>query len=209
MMRVVPRTAGLDGAGLICMTILLGWVLIQGGDAIDIRLATPLLLNAERERQAVSLAQAVSALGAGWPRWAMLAALAAWIWRRCGARVAIGYVAGVLAGLLGNSALKLLFDRQRPDLIPWLDTPMLASFPSGHSANTMTLLLLAALLLRSRAGVVLAVALTIAIGMTRVMLGVHWPSDVLGGWLFGAGAALVAWAVIQRGQPGPGVALKR
>ena len=64
------------------------------------------------------------------------------------------------------------------------------SFPSGHAANSMILFLAAALLVapkqHRRAAVLAALAGTFALGITRPMLGVHWPSDVIGGWAFGA-----------------------
>ncbi|MBA3676769.1 MAG: phosphatase PAP2 family protein [Sphingosinicella sp.] len=60
------------------------------------------------------------------------------------------------------------------------------SFPSGHSANSMIVYLtIALLLLPGRAPVVAALGLSMIIGLTRLLLGVHWPSDVVGGWAFG------------------------
>lgn len=81
-----------------------------------------------------------------------------------------------------------------------------ASFPSGHAMISSAVYLTLALVLaegieadgwRCRAGRVAVVAffsgLAVLIGMSRVYLGVHWPSDVLAGWCFGTAWALVVW----------------
>jgi undecaprenyl-diphosphatase len=75
------------------------------------------------------------------------------------------------------------------------------SFPSGHAANSALVYLTIAALLtsierdaRARAYIVVtAIALTLCIGLSRLYLGVHWPSDVAAGWALGAG-----WAVLWR-----------
>lgn len=85
---------------------------------------------------------------------------------------------------------KWVFERARPhEEFRLLDISSYA-FPSGHAANSMiTYLMLAYLLPRPgewrRAAMASAVILSILIGMTRVSLGVHWPSDVVAGWSFG------------------------
>ena len=121
-------------------------------------------------------------------------------------------------GMLVNTGLKHLFDRARPTIVPQLDSVQTLSFPSGHAmvsaAVYLSLAVLAARLLRPRRAkvyvVAVAVALTVAVGATRVYLGVHYPTDVLAGWLAGGLWALlcgvVALRLQRRGaveQPGP------
>lgn len=85
---------------------------------------------------------------------------------------------------------KLLVDRERPGVSPHLEAVATYSFPSSHAANSMITLVAIALLLpvrqRNRAiAVGIGLAMSLQIGASRVMLGVHWPSDVVGGWAFG------------------------
>jgi undecaprenyl-diphosphatase len=90
-----------------------------------------------------------------------------------------------------NSLVKLDVHRLRPTLEPHLVVEKTNSFPSGHSAGSMIFFLTLALLLTHRGrwrhvAAVSAVAVSFLVGVSRVMLGVHWPSDVVGGWAFGA-----------------------
>lgn len=101
--------------------------------------------------------------------------------------------------------LKSGFNRPRPDLVPHGAVVYNASFPSGHAmlsaAFYLTLgALVARLHPRPRVkGYVLAMALliTLIVGVSRVYLGVHWPSDVLAGWTLGAVWALICWLVAR------------
>ncbi|MET0282042.1 MAG: phosphatase PAP2 family protein [Steroidobacteraceae bacterium] len=113
----------------------------------------------------------------------------------------------VLASSIGaslvSSGLKILFARPRPDLVDHLVGVSTPSFPSGHAlASAAIYLTLGALLAREfprpalrRYFMSVAVALTLLIGMSRVYLGVHWPSDVLAGWCLGALWAAACWRV--------------
>lgn len=109
-------------------------------------------------------------------------------------------LAAVLGGTALSTALKLGFDRPRPQ---WAGAPAVftASFPSGHAMLTaVTFLTLGALLARMTEqrrlkvfALTSAILLTILVGLTRVQLGVHYASDVLAGWCTGA-----AWALLCR-----------
>jgi undecaprenyl-diphosphatase len=112
----------------------------------------------------------------------------------------------VILAELSSDVAKTFYARPRPDLVPHGSYVYSASFPSGHStlaaATFLTLAVLIAALEPNRATKVmvfaLAIALVLAIGVSRVYLGVHWPSDVLAGWCLGAAWALGAWTVLRR-----------
>lgn len=111
-------------------------------------------------------------------------------------------LAAVASGVIVSTVLKIGFDRPRPELVPHGQIVYTSSFPSGHSMlSAVVFLTLGALLasgqrnLRLRAYLIaLAVFLTTIVGVTRVYLGVHWPTDVLAGWTAGGAWALACWS---------------
>ena len=119
--------------------------------------------------------------------------------------MALFVLGSVLGGLLVSTLLKDLFHRARPDLVPFDVYASGASFPSGHSMmSALTYLTLGALLARSQERIrlkayflLIAMLLTFAVGVTRVYLGVHWPTDVLAGWTAGSVWALLCWLLAR------------
>ncbi|MGP1356417.1 phosphatase PAP2 family protein [Roseicyclus sp.] len=136
-------------------------------------------------------------------------------------RRSLGSMLYLLAATGGGIALssigKEVFDRPRPDLVPHGALVYTASFPSGHSMMaavaylTLGVLIARVLPERRQKAYVLTVAilLTLIVGVSRVYLGVHWPTDVAAGWLAGAGWAvaclLVARLLARRGHIEPEV----
>ncbi|MGC3874542.1 phosphatase PAP2 family protein [Halomonas sp. GXIMD04776] len=120
-------------------------------------------------------------------------------------RASIFLLTSVGGGLLASTLLKLLFDRPRPDLVSHGSIVYTASFPSGHSMMAaVTYLTLAALLIRIqprrrlKAYLLLAALLvTVLVGISRVYMGVHWPTDVLAGWTAGAVWASLCWLIAR------------
>lgn len=110
-------------------------------------------------------------------------------------------LATVLVERLTVDGLKLAFGRARPEFDPLVATSS-ASFPSGHAANSMTAFVAIALLAappRHRAkAMIVAASLATLVALTRPYLGVHWPSDMVGGWLVAAGFLLSARLVADR-----------
>lgn len=110
---------------------------------------------------------------------------------------------GTISGSLAVFAIKAIVARPRPTVTDHLVTVHDLSFPSGHSANSAIVYLTLAGLIAQitpwraarRLVTALAVLLVVAIGCSRVYLGVHWPSDVIAGWSFGALWALAWWAL--------------
>lgn len=119
---------------------------------------------------------------------------------------AVYLLLAVGSGNLMSNLLKYLIDRPRPDLVPHAQQVYTSSFPSGHSMlAAVTYLTLGALLAgtqpnrRLKAYLLLIAALvTLLVGLSRVYLGVHWPTDVLAGWTAGAAWALLCWAIAER-----------
>lgn len=129
--------------------------------------------------------------------------LALWLaymhhWRRA---TAVFFVTVIGRALV--TAQKYGIERLRPDAREHLVVVSNPSFPSGHAAGAMIVYLTLALVLASGTrwkwpAIAAALALSFAVGVSRNMLGVHWPSDVVGGWAFGLLWVLVALPVAER-----------
>ena len=129
----------------------------------------------------------------------VIAGSAAFVYLKGAHRMALVILGATISGSLMVTLLKGFFERPRPTLVDHLVIEHSASYPSGHAANSAIVYLTIAVLfsrvedsLRTRLFVLsVALLLTLAIGISRVALGVHWPSDVLAGWMFG-----ICWACL-------------
>ena len=145
----------------------------------------------------------------------LVLAVAGFLWLRRQRRSAWFLLLSVATGIVLSQLLKSAFDRPRPDLVPHGSYVYTASFPSGHSMMAaIVYLTLAALLARTLTSwalkayvMLLAIAAILMVGISRVYLGVHWPTDVLAGWIVGAAwalfCALIARVLEKRGNIEP------
>ncbi|RKT16262.1 undecaprenyl-diphosphatase [Streptomyces sp. 1114.5] len=163
-----------------------------------------------REHRAWTAAvQTLSDIGGTVTMRALLGVAAVWLWL-IGARVLAGWVAAqTLVGWGALWALKAAFDRGRPAFTDPVSHAGGPAFPSGHAmASAITCAVLVGLLWyrvhrRGRtAACAVAAASVLTIGWTRIALGVHWPSDVLAGWLAAGFVLGTVTAVIELWRPG-------
>ena len=186
--KAVEKGAGALALALFCV---LGIALLQRQGWLD-GLNFGLMGAAGRARDSgvgvmiTWIMQFASAVGGTAGRFALLAACCVALWRMARAR-ALWLLCTVVGGTLLNLAAKQIFAAPRPDLLPHLDLVHSYSFPSGHAAGNM-IFFGALAILGGRRSVYVLMAMAIAlIGISRVWLGVHWPSDVLAGWIEGLG----------------------
>lgn len=120
------------------------------------------------------------------------------LWRR-----ALFVMAASFGGWFLNGALKQLFQRPRPDIVPHLREVMTMSFPSGHALQSAVVYLTLGALSMHIAErrltryycMTVAMLATALVGVSRIYLGVHYPTDVLAGWLIGLSWALLCWMI--------------
>ena len=186
-MPAIPRR--LVQGGVVTAALVSLWLamMLAGTGAIDRAILSQ--LYAGHRPVLAEAARFVTILGDG--RWVTFVAIVAGVWLMRQKRLATALVLLLGTGLgRGLTELqKYEVNRLRPDEHAHLVATYNLSFPSGHSANAMmTYLSLALFLPRARRWPWIAMALVLAllVGTSRVMLGVHWPSDVVGGWTYGA-----------------------
>ncbi len=156
------------------------------------------------------MARDVTALGGTVVLGLLVAVTSAYLALNRRVRTSLFVLSSIGLGFVTIHLLKWGFDRPRPELVAD-QAVYTSSFPSGHSmASALTFLTLAAMLARTEARrrvqvflLVVALLLTGLVGVSRVYLGVHYPTDVLGGWGVGAAWAALAWlaqdALTRRG----------
>ena len=132
-------------------------------------------------------------------------------------RTALFVVLTAISGELINTAMKHAFNRPRPTVVPHLRAVYTTSFPSGHAMESaIVYLTLGAILMRVAERRVtkiyclgIAMLLTALAGGSRVFLGVHYPTDVIGGWIIGFVWASICWLVEQRFETRAGIEAER
>jgi len=130
-------------------------------------------------------------------------AVAAWLWVRRSPREALWFLFITMSGRIMVELIKWAVGRPRPAFDPYPVIVSVKSFPSGHASNsTLTYVSIALFLVPARwrpQALAAAMTLAVAIGCTRPMLGVHWPTDILAGWCFGLLWVGFWWQVSRRG----------
>jgi undecaprenyl-diphosphatase len=179
---------------------------------VDQQISRALESTATTAPWVATLAQVVTQLGSGWVAMGLVLVVGGALLATKNTVLAVWLAASVGGSALLNGAVKEAVQRDRPDYPGTVVDPLGSSFPSGHSQSVVvtwvSVLLVVGWMtvLVSRAArissVVLVVAMVAAVGWSRVALGVHWPSDVLGGWSLGSAWVLAATAVLL-GVPSP------
>ncbi len=195
-----PLNAGL----LMLLAVILAGFAIAFGFGVE---ADRNLLKAVSMREGadpaalIETVRWITLVGDPAPRAFILMGFAGWlVWRKRYKSALIMLVLPPVAGVT-NSILKEAFARARPDVVPHLDMVTNLSYPSGHAAATMAIFLSAALVIPSKRRsiwIAAAVAVATLVALTRPLLGVHYPIDVLAGAVWGAGFALIALAYARR-----------
>jgi undecaprenyl-diphosphatase len=153
-----------------------------------------------------------TALGGTMPLIVLISIVAIYLFLKQHTRTALAVVGSTLLGVIASQILKAVVDRGRPDIVPQLVPEVSGSFPSGHAMmSAIVYLTLGTMLARLEPDKIVrryilgvAIGLTMTVGLSRVYLGVHWPSDVLGGWALGAlwvvaVSQILDWAVRRTG----------
>lgn len=186
---------------LFALVIVLGFA-VTAGHFRDFDFVGSSALNMQRGASPdwlILFMQGISWIGGGLQRYIIVTILtiALWRWWGWGAALAMGLT--TLVSAFASEVMKSFFARVRPDLVPQLDLISNPAFPSGHANNAAVVYILFIMLVpqaRHPGWQLAAAAMIIVTGLSRIMLGVHWPTDVIGGWMLGTSFALTAGAVI-------------
>ena len=188
-------------AALVALAVIWLAMLLLGGGQLDRTIYQD--LYAGGHPALVIVARVLTALGEPTVLIAAGVVTAVLLWRAGHRHLPWVLIAITIIGRGLTEAQKYWIARARPDLEPHLVIVRTSSFPSGHATSSMILYLAIALALTAgsrwhRPAVAGAILLSLLIGISRVMLGVHWPSDVVGGWAFGLLWVLLTLRLAQR-----------
>ncbi len=200
-----------SAAGLLAFLLIAGTV-VNGGfrgidEAVLLALRNPAdLSDPVGPRWFEELVRDITALGSTGVLTLVVVAVAGFLFLAEKPKKALAVVVWSSAGVGLSQFAKAGFARPRPDLVPHAAEVFTLSFPSGHAMQSaviyLTLGTMIAATQQSRRikfyVLAFAVILTVLVGLSRVYLGVHWPSDVLAGWTLGAAWAGLGWLVFRR-----------
>jgi len=198
-----PSRRALIGSGSLVMAcaglfLVIAEDLLDGGGLISHDETVLIWFVDHRTDWAVSLARWVSTIGGFAALCVLGVAMGLWLWRRIGSLLAVAPLLSLLVAGLASALLKAAFGRERPPVTLHATTVGLASFPSAHAADaaaffvaasfTLTLTLLHRRWVKVLT-IVIGAALAGLVGLSRLVLAVHWLSDVIAGWAMGTAVA--------------------
>lgn len=202
---------GLAGCVLLLVFLMLASEVMEGDTlAMDTRIVRALRSADDPSRPIgpawmTGVLEDLTALGGPTVTWLVILSVTGYLLLEAKYRDALVVFITSASGDLVNHAIKNVFSRARPTVVPHLRDAFASSFPSGHSMESaIVYLTLAAVVMRIVKGRItkayclgLAILITFLVGVSRVFLGVHYPTDVIGGWIIGLFWASLCWLVAQ------------
>ena len=184
----------------LTLFVLIAEDLLEGGGLISHDEAVLTWFVDHRTDWLISAAKVVSTLGSFVSLLIAAVLVGLLVWRRgWHLGLAIAPLTSLVLASLASTAAKAIFDRQRPPVTLHATTVTLASFPSGHATDAAAFFVAASVTLaitiarrRSKQLFLIAAGTLLAavVGLSRLVLGVHWLSDVVAGWALGAAFAI-------------------
>ena len=202
---------GLGGCVLLLVFLMLASEVMEGDTlAMDTKIVRALRSADDPSRPIgpvwmTGALEDLTALGGPTVTWLVILSVTGYLLLEAKYRDALVVFVTSASGDLVNHAIKNVFSRARPTVVPHLRDAFSSSFPSGHSMESaIVYLTLAAVVMRIVKGRItkaycfgLAILITFLVGVSRVFLGVHYPTDVVGGWIIGLFWASLCWLVAQ------------
>lgn len=198
----LPQRLALAAVILMFLVIALGYAVTAGYfRAFDIAVSNALnLQRGVSPDWLILVMQSISWIGGGVQRYIIIAILTVALWRWWGWGAALAMGISTLLSAFTSDVMKHFFARIRPDLVAQLDPIGSPAYPSGHANNAAVVYILFIMLVpqaRHPLWQLAAAMMILLTGFSRILLGVHWPTDVIGGWMLGTSFALMAGAVIS------------
>ena len=213
--KLTLAVAGTLVAANLLLFVLIAEDLLEGGGLISHDEAVLDWFVDHRTARLISAAKLISRFGSFVSLAIVAVLIGLWLWRRgWHVGLAIAPLTSLVLASLASTTAKALFDRPRPPVTVHATTVTLAAFPSGHATDAAAFFLAVSLTLaitiarrRSTQALLIGAGLLLVtvVGLSRLVLGVHWLSDVVAGWALGTAFAITvvvtAWSLTTRRGP--------